>query len=231
LKPFIFLDLLHHSRTAESLQYQHSKYNYITYLSHFRNRCQHALALSCKYKKQKKIIVVAEGHVFSWGSNSHGELGLGDQQDRYEPSEIEDIRGKGISQVLATGYDGDSFSLALTAQGNIYSWGINGYAQLGMGDRDRRNYPALVTLIDNVVQISAGGFHVLALKRDGTVWAWGSNSEGRTGVGSNVGDVSHNVLPVPALQQIRVSQITSGGNFSFCITRNALNVFYTDFLR
>ena len=163
--------------------------------------------------------------MYSWGSNSHGELGLNDLQDRFTPEEVEDIRGKGVCQILATGYDGDSYSLAVTEQGNVYSWGINGYAQLGRGDKERRTSPSLISHIDNVIQVSAGGFHVLALKKDGSVWAWGSNSEGRTGVGSNIGDVSHDILPVASLQNIRITQIIAGGNFSYCISGNFIIIF------
>lgn len=169
-------------------------------------RCHHALALD------------DEGHVYAWGSNTHGELGIDSEKDSYVPVEIVSLRGKGVCQLVATGYDGDSFSLALTESGNIFSWGINSYAQLGHGDKIFRKVPTVVMGIKDVVQITAGGFHVIALKNDGTVWAWGSNSESRTGVPNTVEETSHDIRQVQALEHVRVSTVIAGGNFTYCIT-------------
>jgi alpha-tubulin suppressor-like RCC1 family protein len=78
----------------------------------YRSRCSHALARG------------SDGTVYSWGSNSHGELGLGDQNNRNEPTVIHQLSE--VRQLLATGYDGDDFSFALTEHGRLYSFGING---------------------------------------------------------------------------------------------------------
>lgn len=102
----------------------------------------------------------------------------------------------------------------------MYSFGINGYAQLGLGDRDRRSVPTLVEQLSNIEQIAAGGFHSIALTRDGKVYAWGSNSEGRSGVGGSNVDVSHTLTLLPALQNFNVKLVACGGNFSYAVTSN-----------
>ncbi len=40
-----------------------------------------------------------QGEVFVWGSNHHGQLGLGDQRDRYEPVLLNYFRGTPVRAV------------------------------------------------------------------------------------------------------------------------------------
>ncbi|XP_065655109.1 alsin isoform X2 [Hydra vulgaris] len=64
--------------------------------------------------------------VWSWGKNTYGQLGLGDLSNRCEPTLINKLKGKNIIQVTA----GSDHSIALTAHGQVYSWGDNTYGQL-----------------------------------------------------------------------------------------------------
>ena len=42
------------------------------------------------------IVVSMERGIFSWGDNTYGQLGHGDQKERQTPQEIEALRGKSI---------------------------------------------------------------------------------------------------------------------------------------
>ncbi len=44
--------------------------------------------------------------MWSWGSNTGGKLGLGDQKDRYDPCLIPRVRGKCVLQVSAGWWHG-----------------------------------------------------------------------------------------------------------------------------
>ncbi len=80
---------------------------------------------------------------------------------------------------------GDGFVVALTADGDIYSWGKNRVGQLGIGTMSTiETQPVAVTSDKTFVQIAAGGAHVLALDTDGAVWAWGENGSGQLGIAS-----------------------------------------------
>jgi alpha-tubulin suppressor-like RCC1 family protein len=74
--------------------------------------------------------------------------------------------------------------VALKNDGTVWSWGSNGYGQLGDGTNTDRATPVQVSGLTNVKEIDAGAYHTVALKNDGTVWSWGSNGYGQLGDGT-----------------------------------------------
>lgn len=68
--------------------------------------------------------------------------------------------------------------------GNVFTWGYNGFGQLGNGTTADNPTPAVVSNLNGVVAVAGGHLHTLALKSDGTVWAWGSNTYGQLGNGT-----------------------------------------------
>ena len=82
---------------------------------------------------------------------------------------------------------GESHSLALKADGSVWGWGYNGYAQVGDGTNADRMAPTAVSGLgvgSGVVAVAAGESHSLAVKSDGTLWAWGYNGYGQLGDGT-----------------------------------------------
>ena len=83
---------------------------------------------------------------------------------------------------------GFSHSVALKANGTIWSWGYNSslYGQLGIGDTVSilRRTPSLIGSASDWADISAGGNHTLARKTDGIIWSWGRNNWGQLGLGN-----------------------------------------------
>ncbi|KAJ9546768.1 hypothetical protein OSB04_019311 [Centaurea solstitialis] len=77
---------------------------------------------------------------------------------------------------------GEAHTLALTGDGDVYSWGRGTFGRLGNGSEVDQYFPVKIefNLRDKVkiVGISAGAYHSLALADDGSVWSWGYNSFG-----------------------------------------------------
>jgi alpha-tubulin suppressor-like RCC1 family protein len=102
------------------------------------------------------------------------------------------VQVQGLADVvgIAAGGSGDpgsnfDVSMALTWDGKLYTWGHNGYGQLGTSNFTDSWVPQLVSgLTAPVVSFSTGGFHALALLDNGTLWAWGDNSSGELGDGT-----------------------------------------------
>ncbi|BFZ15627.1 hypothetical protein BsWGS_18666 [Bradybaena similaris] len=65
--------------------------------------------------------------VWVWGCNEQGQLGLGDQLVRAQPTLVKMFVGRHVIKLAA----GEKHCLALTANSQVYSWGCNSYGQLG----------------------------------------------------------------------------------------------------
>ncbi|GAX82001.1 hypothetical protein CEUSTIGMA_g9429.t1 [Chlamydomonas eustigma] len=74
------------------------------------------------------LCVTAQSQVYAWGSNSSGQLGLGDKKDRAMPILVDALWALPVVQLAA----GSSHSLALTKNGHIFAWGSNDSGQLGL---------------------------------------------------------------------------------------------------
>jgi alpha-tubulin suppressor-like RCC1 family protein len=113
---------------------------------------------------------------------------------------------------------GAYFTIALKADGTLWSWGANASGQLGLGSTGgTHTTPSQITSATGFIAISAGTSHALAIKSNGTVWAWGSNSYGQLGDGSTTTRTSPvqvntltNVVAVGAAQYHSVALKSDG---------------------
>jgi len=102
---------------------------------------------------------------------------------------------------------GGIHSLVLDSEGRIFSFGNNKYGQLGLGDNKQiNNTPQMIPSIQNITQISCGGYHSLVLDSEGRIFSFGRNEYGQLGLGDN----SHKNTPqmIPSIQNI--TQISCG---------------------
>ena len=67
----------------------------------------------------------------------------------------------------------------------MYSWGLNNWGQLGIGNRENTSTPTEIKEFKNVdiKMISGGAHHAIALTEDGHVYSWGKNEDGQLGIG------------------------------------------------
>ncbi|MFA7150813.1 MAG: prepilin-type N-terminal cleavage/methylation domain-containing protein [Candidatus Paceibacterota bacterium] len=136
------------------------------------------------------VALLDDGTVYAWGYNNIGQLGDGTQTNRRVPVQVKSTDGTiGLTNIIEVAAGGNH-SLALATGGTVYAWGWNAYGQLGDNTTTSRVVPVEVKgpggagLLENVINIAAGGRFSLALKNDGTVWAWGRNGSGQLGDGT-----------------------------------------------
>ncbi|XP_023695221.1 RCC1 and BTB domain-containing protein 2 isoform X3 [Paramormyrops kingsleyae] len=130
------------------------------------------------------IYVTINDEVFALGTNCSGCLGVGDLQSTIEPRRIDILCGK---KILSLSYGTGPHVAIVTADGEVYSWGHNGYSQLGNGTTNHGLSPAQVStnlLNKKVTDVACGSHHTIALTSEGEVFAWGYNSSGQVGSGS-----------------------------------------------
>ena len=126
--------------------------------------------------------VSSHGLLFTWGWGLRGQLGLGPKKKGREalPTVVSDVRE--AADVAC----GAEFTLAVTAQGTLYSWGRGATGQLGHGDLSDRFVPKLLEALqrESVTVIACGAAHALAMNETGEVYAWGDGSLGQLGTGT-----------------------------------------------
>ena len=96
---------------------------------------------------------------------------------------------------------GRSHTLKLRGDGTVWTWGYNGFGQLGDGTFVTRLTPVQVSGLTGVVAVAGGGDHSLALKSDGTVWSWGYGVSGQLGIGIATSN-QQTPVQVPALNGV-----------------------------
>ena len=120
-----------------------------------------------------------QGHVFVWGANTHGALGVdstagkiyNDRSPVLLPFWLRRFEGLRIVQVAAT----TTHMLALDQGGKVYVCGSGDKGQLGLGQVTSFGSPRLVEAIAHVPmkQIAVGKSHSMALATNGDVYCWG----------------------------------------------------------
>lgn len=131
----------------------------------------------------------ANNALWCWGRNNDGQLGNNTTTDSSVPIQVSapvaGYTNKWTSVSCGTGH----VLAIIYASGNryLYSWGINNYGQLGLGDTTNRSFPVKVNSF-SWIEISAGAYHSLGIKYDtlstGYCYGWGRNNYGQLGVGS-----------------------------------------------
>ncbi|KAK2499134.1 hypothetical protein MC885_001338, partial [Smutsia gigantea] len=153
------------------------------------------------------LAVSADGSmVWAFGDGDYGKLGLGNSTAKSSPQKVDVLCGIGIKKVAC----GTQFSVALTKDGHVYTFGQDRLIGLPEGRARNHNRPQQIPVLAGVVieDVAVGAEHTLALASDGDAYAWGSNSEGQLGLG-HTNHVREPTL-VTVLQGKNIRQISAG---------------------
>ena len=131
--------------------------------------------------------LLANSQVKCWGDGDGAQLGNGASFDAVNP----------VSVMVSLGPDGAPFedveaiaagrkhTCALKTGGTVWCWGDNRSSQMGLPwSNGGQLTPRMVSQLDSVVAISAGGDTTCALLSDTSVKCWGSNNDGALGIGT-----------------------------------------------
>lgn len=79
------------------------------------------------------MVLANNGKVYTWGYNSRGQIGNGTTETSYLPICLNDLEGNALKdkKIVYIHRNGGS-SFAIDDNGKLYSWGGNGYGQLGI---------------------------------------------------------------------------------------------------
>ncbi|KAB1282260.1 putative E3 ubiquitin-protein ligase HERC6 [Camelus dromedarius] len=183
----------------------------------------HVALVSCG--KEHSLAVCRKGRVFAWGAGSDGQLGTGEFKEinfipKAQVRKIKTLTGIKIIQVSCGHYH----SLALSEDGQVFSWGKNIDGQLGLGSEfPSQASPQRVRSLEGIplAQVAAGGAHSFALSLSGTSFGWGSNSAGQLALRrSKVPAQSYRPRSVGALKSFGVTYISCGYEHTAVLTQD-----------
>ena len=124
--------------------------------------------------------IKADGTLWTWGSNNHGQLGDGSNTDSSVP-----VQESSMATNWTSVDGGFAHTSAIRSDGTLWTWGYNNFGQLGNGNTADALIPVQEnSMATNWHSLSAGIDHTAAIKTDGTFWLWGFNSKGQLCDGS-----------------------------------------------
>lgn len=124
--------------------------------------------------------------VYSWGSGANYQLGTGNAHIQKLPCKVDSLHGSLIKLVSAAKFH----SVAVTAKGEVFTWGFGRGGRLGHPDFDIHSGQAAVITPRQVVSglgsrqvraVAAAKHHTVVATEGGEVFTWGSNREGQLG--------------------------------------------------
>jgi alpha-tubulin suppressor-like RCC1 family protein len=176
------------------------------------------------------LALTSTGQLFAFGENAYGQLGNatnnGSGTANPTPTIVNLPGASGpVTQIAA----GANHSLAVTATGQLFAFGENGYGQLGnttniaaIGGADPT--PTIVSLpgaSGPVTQVAAGVRDSLALTSTGQMYAFGDNQYGELGNtafnGFESADPTPTIVSIPGASG-PVTQIAAGAYFNLALT-------------
>uniref|UniRef100_A0A8C4GY23 HECT and RLD domain containing E3 ubiquitin protein ligase 3 n=1 Tax=Dicentrarchus labrax TaxID=13489 RepID=A0A8C4GY23_DICLA len=164
------------------------------------------------------MAVNEQGQVFAWGAGEGGQLGLGSVEAAIRiPRLVKRLCDHRISQVMC----GNQHCIALSRDGQLFTWGQNTSGQLGLGKGEpSKLFPHPLKSLAGIplAKITAGGDHSFALSLSGAVFGWGKNKAGQLGLN----DKQDRAVPchIKFLRSQKVVHISCGDEHTAALTKD-----------
>ncbi|GBG29572.1 E3 ubiquitin-protein ligase HERC2 [Hondaea fermentalgiana] len=187
--------------------------------------------LCCSNGSEHILAITSSGHLYGWGFNQYGQLGLGHKYEKiYAPCRVEGaLRDKRVT-LAATSY---SHSLILTSDGTIYAFGLNTRGQLGIGSTaDMWTLPQRLNHLADLGRASSmacGVEHSAVVMEDGSLYTFGRNDFGQLGIDDPAKHLS--ALPIQVedglskLRSLHCEAVACGYYFTVVIADGTLHAF------
>lgn len=146
-------------------------------------------------------VIKKNGELWTWGSNSGGQLGQGKDMGELQENSLPCYILKNINKV-ALDPGSSNICAAIGKNGELYIWGAD------FGSKPQK-------IMNDVVDINVNGGCCLIRKTDDTIWGMGTNHFGQLGIGS--------IIDTTIPQKINLNNVDKAemiGSMAYAITKN-----------
>jgi uncharacterized repeat protein (TIGR02543 family) len=131
-------------------------------------------------------LLTSTGRLFTWGSNSNGQLGDGTTTNSKMPTDITNNFDLISDETLTSVVLGGTNSAALTSTGRLFTWGstLNNRLQTDfMLDANPKDVTSSFNLLpgESIASVALGYSNFAALTSTGRLFTWGNNWSGQLG--------------------------------------------------
>ncbi|XP_060902883.1 serine/threonine-protein kinase Nek8 isoform X1 [Labrus mixtus] len=137
------------------------------------------------------MIISTQNSIVACGSNRFNKLGLDKINSGEEPNpsnQMEEVHSYTPAQSAPLNREkivyidiGTAHSVAVTEQGQCFTFGSNQHGQMGCSSRRSSRVPYLVPGLQSITMAACGDAFTLAIGSDGEVYTWGKGARGRLG--------------------------------------------------
>ncbi len=172
-------------------------------------------------------VLTTLGNVYCWGNNGYGQLGNKTYTSNGTPQKV--IFDKPDTPLISQLFVGGNHNHVILTDGTSWSWGYNGYGQLGL-NRNWKNYGScrnagcasasennpvkMSELITDdtklITKFYLGGSYSCG-EINGSVYCWGDNSYGQFGIGG-----TETEYLIPDTTALQLFDQYSAGKTHFC---------------
>jgi len=173
--------------------------------------------------------VTSDGQLYTWGFNEKGQLGLGDRWFHGLPQLVSILSPFHIVSVSC----GRQHIGAISAQGELFTWGLGVFGQLGHGKLKSYLHPKKVNAFVEptfipIAQIACGANFTMVRSQAGTLYSFGHGEYGQLGCTEDAAHLDWNAkddhfkysvpIVVKSLADKKIINVTCGHLHTVAIT-------------
>ncbi|XP_064481734.1 E3 ubiquitin-protein ligase HERC2-like isoform X2 [Ornithodoros turicata] len=168
--------------------------------------------------EQTLFAVTLDGKVYATGYGAGGRLGIGGNDSVSTTTLLESLQHVFIKKVAVN--SGGKHCLALSADGEVYSWGEGDDGKLGHGNKSSCDRPRVIEILrgKEVVDIACGGAHSACITAAGELYTWGKGRYGRLGHGDSEDQLRPKKVEALSGWRVRCVACGSGDAQTLCVT-------------
>jgi len=121
-------------------------------------------------------------------------------------------------------HTGFNHSIALSQDGNVYSWGSGTSGRLGHGDESNKNVPHKIDCVcfnDEPVKLIQTGLHFsFALTKNNKLYSWGENEHGQLALGNTENQFKPTLVEPSTYNNEHILKMSCGYDHVFLVTQD-----------